>query len=39
MHTLQEFMDFTKGVSYLIAVAVMIGFIPFWFYLTEREKK
>ena len=39
METLQEFLNLTKGTSYLIAVIVMMGFIPFWFFLTEREKK
>ncbi len=30
MDTLLEFITFTKGVEYLIAVASLIGFIAFW---------
>jgi hypothetical protein len=39
MYTLQDFLTWTKGVSYVVALVLMVGFIPFWFYLTEREKK
>ena len=39
METLQEFLTHTKGVSYLIAVIVMVGFIPFWSFLIDREDK
>ena len=38
MHTLQEFFAHTKAVSYLIALVLMTGFIPFWRFLTERER-
>lgn len=37
MDTLQGFLDQTKSVSYLIAVVFLVGFIGFWFYLTDRE--
>jgi hypothetical protein len=39
MDTLLEFLTFTKGISYLIAIAFMIGFIAFWLLLYSREKK
>jgi hypothetical protein len=39
MHTLQEFFAHTKGISYLLAVILLIGSIPFWRFLTEREEK
>ena len=40
MHeTLQGFFEHTKGVSYLLAVILLIGSIPFWKFLTEREEK
>jgi hypothetical protein len=39
MHTLQEFFAHTKGISYLIAVILLAGSIPFWRFLTEREKE
>jgi hypothetical protein len=39
METMQEYLTLTKGACYLIAAVVLIGFIPFWMFLTEREKK
>ena len=30
MNTLLEFMTFTKGIEYLIAIAFLIAFIGFW---------
>jgi hypothetical protein len=39
MYTLQEFLAHTKGISYLIAVILLVGSIPFWRFLTEREKE
>lgn len=39
MHTLVEFLTFTKGACYLLGAVFLIGFIPFWLFLTEREKK
>lgn len=38
MHTLQEFFAHTKAISYLLAVILLIGSIPFWRFLTEREE-
>ena len=38
MHTLWDFLTATKGATYLVAFALMLGFIPFFLYLTEREK-
>lgn len=39
MHTLFDFMTYTKGMTYIVAGLLMVGFIPFWLYLTERENK
>lgn len=39
IHTLQEFLTFTKTQAYLLATAFMIGLIFFWFYLTGKEDK
>ncbi len=39
METLQEFLTFTKGTSYLAAVILMVAFIPIWGFLTDREKE
>jgi hypothetical protein len=38
-HTLQDFLHHTKGISYLIAGAILLAFIFFWFFLTGREEK
>ena len=37
--TLWDFLTQTKGWVYVIAFALLLVFIPFWMYLTEREKK
>lgn len=38
MKTLLEFMTFTKGIEYLIAIAVLIAFIAFWQLVYGRGK-
>ena len=38
-HTLQDFLTFTKGMSYILMFALLMIFIPFWLFLTERENK
>lgn len=38
MHTLFDFLTMTKGMTYLVAFGLMVGFIPFFLYLTNREK-
>jgi hypothetical protein len=37
--TLQDFLTLTKGVSYIVSAVILVCFIPFWLFLTEREKK
>jgi len=40
MHeTLHEFTLHVKTIGYFIAALVMILFIPFYLFLTDREKK
>ena len=39
MNTLLEFLEFTKGTSYLIAVAFLLGFIAFWQLMQFRGKR
>ena len=39
MVTLWDFLTYTKGATYFIAFGLMIGFVPFLLFLTEREKK
>jgi hypothetical protein len=36
--TLQDFMVHSKGVTYIVMVAVLIGLAAFWVYLTERDE-
>lgn len=37
--TLFDFMTYTKGVTYLLAVLFMVGFTFFWLFLVDRDKK
>jgi hypothetical protein len=39
METLLDYIFETKKISYLVAVILMIGSIPFWRFLTDREEK
>lgn len=39
MNTYVDFLEFTKGIGYVLAAVFLVGFIPFWLFLTEREKK
>ena len=39
METLLDYIYETKKLSYIVAVILMIGSIPFWRFLTEREEK
>jgi len=36
-YTLQEFMTYTKGVTYLLIVAILLGMWGFWNFLTGRD--
>lgn len=38
MNTMLEFMTFTKGIEYLIAIAFLIAFIAFWQLVYGRGK-
>ena len=38
MDTLLEFITFTKGIEYLIAIGVLIAFIAFWQLVYGRRK-
>ena len=39
IHTLQDFMTHSKGVTYLVMGATLIVFILFWNFLTGRDEK
>jgi hypothetical protein len=36
-YSLQELYTHTKGVTYIIIVLVLIGFVFFWRFLTDRD--
>ncbi|MEW6265627.1 MAG: sulfate respiration complex protein HmcD [Thermodesulfobacteriota bacterium] len=36
-YTLQDFMAHTKSVSYLLVVAILLGMIGFWMFLSDRD--
>jgi hypothetical protein len=37
-YTLQEFMSYTKGVIYVLIVAVLLAMLGFWNFLTGRDE-
>jgi type II secretory pathway component PulF len=39
MNTLQEFMTFSKGWAYFLALVLIVAFIFFWRFLTDREER
>lgn len=39
MHTLWDFLTFCKGWTYVAAFGFLVTFIPFFLFLTDREKK
>ena len=36
-YTLQEFMTHTKGVTYLLIIAILLLMLGFWGFLVERD--
>jgi hypothetical protein len=37
-YTLQEFMTYTKGITYLLMAAILVGITGFWLFLTDRDE-
>ena len=37
IHTLHDFMLHTEGITYIMIVAALCGFIIFWRFLSERD--
>jgi len=37
-YTLQDFMTYTKGVTYLLMAAILLGMAGFWCFLTDRDE-
>ena len=38
IYTLQDFLSYTKGVTYLMIVAVLISIGAFWGFLVGRDE-
>jgi len=36
-YTLQEFMTFTKGVTYILVVVILFGMLGFWKFIVARD--
>jgi hypothetical protein len=39
IHTLQEFMVYTKGITYILMVLALLGITGFWLFLTGGEEE
>lgn len=37
-HTLHEFVFRAEAIGYLLSLLILLGFIPFWRFLTERQR-
>ena len=38
-YTLHDFMVHTKGVTYILMVLALFGFVGFWVFLTGEDKE
>jgi hypothetical protein len=38
INTLHDFMLRTEGITYILIVVALIGFVVFWRFLTDRDK-
>ena len=37
-HTLQEFLTYTEGVTYILIVAILFAMLGFWNFLVGRDE-
>ena len=37
-YTLQDFFAYTKGVTYIVIVAILFAMLGFWRFLTGRDE-
>jgi len=37
-YTLQEFMTYTEGVTYVLVIAILLGMWGFWTFLVGRDE-
>ncbi|MBI5577647.1 MAG: hypothetical protein HY895_00715 [Deltaproteobacteria bacterium] len=38
INTLHDFMVRTEGITYILIVVALVGFVVFWRFLTERDE-
>lgn len=38
-HTLQDFMTYTKGVTYIVMGLILVLMPLFWLFLTDKDEK
>jgi hypothetical protein len=38
-HTLFDFLTHAEGTTYILIGVLLVSFIPFWRFLTERESE
>jgi hypothetical protein len=38
METLFDYLTHTKALGYIVAGLCLVAFVPFWNFLTERER-
>lgn len=38
-HTLFDFLTHTEGMTYILIAVLVVSFILFWRFLTERERE
>lgn len=36
-YTLQDFMTYSKSVTYILIIAILFGMLGFWKFLTARD--
>ena len=39
IHTLHDFMVYTKGITYILAVIALFGITGFWLFLTGEDEE
>jgi len=37
-YTLQDFLTYTKGVTYILILAILLAMLGFWRFLTGRDE-
>lgn len=37
-YTLQEFLTYTEGITYILIVVILVGMLAFWNFLTDKDE-